>query len=383
MAAERGRRMTINIEYVILRHLQMELKAPFTTSFGTFQRKEWILVEVVDRDGVSGWGESVAFSAPWYSEETVKTNWHMLEDFLVPLALAEPIHHPEELSKRFAAIRQNNMAKAALEGAVWDLYAKRLGVPLSQALGGTKKDIEVGVSIGIQPTVADLLQVMERYVAQGYRRIKVKIKPGWDVDVIRDVRRAFPDVPLMADANSAYTLADADRLKALDEFGLMMIEQPLAADDLVDHALLQPLLQTPICLDESIRSYDDARKALDLGSCRIINIKIGRVGGLWEAKRIHDLCAERGAPVWCGGMLEAGVGRAHNIAITTLENFTLPGDTAASSHYWERDIITPEVEVHGGLIRVPDAPGIGYDVDRRQVERYTQFAKVFHRTATA
>lgn len=383
MAAERGRRMTINIEYVILRHLQMELKAPFTTSFGTFQRKELILVEVVDRDGVSGWGESVAFSAPWYSEETVKTNWHMLEDFLVPLALAEPIHHPEELSKRFAAIRQNNMAKAALEGAVWDLYAKRLGVPLSQALGGTKKDIEVGVSIGIQPTVADLLQVMERYVAQGYRRIKVKIKPGWDVDVIRDVRRAFPDVPLMADANSAYTLADADRLKALDEFGLMMIEQPLAADDLVDHALLQPLLQTPICLDESIRSYDDARKALDLGSCRIINIKIGRVGGLWEAKRIHDLCAERGAPVWCGGMLEAGVGRAHNIAITTLENFTLPGDTAASSHYWERDIITPEVEVHGGLIRVPDAPGIGYDVDRRQVERYTQFAKVFHRTATA
>ncbi|MGG2971819.1 o-succinylbenzoate synthase [Geobacillus stearothermophilus] len=375
--------MTINIEYVILRHLQMELKAPFTTSFGTFQRKELILVEVVDRDGVSGWGESVAFSAPWYSEETVKTNWHMLEDFLVPLALAEPIHHPEELSKRFSAIRQNNMAKAALEGAVWDLYAKRLGVPLSQTLGGTKKDIEVGVSIGIQPTVADLLQVIERYVAQGYRRIKVKIKPSWDVDVIREVRRAFPDVSLMADANSAYTLVDADRLKALDEFGLLMIEQPLAADDLVDHARLQPLLQTPICLDESIRSYDDARKALDLGSCRIINIKIGRVGGLGEAKRIHDLCAERGAPVWCGGMLEAGVGRAHNIAITTLENFTLPGDTAASSHYWERDIITPEVEVHGGLIRVPDAPGIGYDVDRRQVERYTQFAKVFHRTATA
>lgn len=383
MAAERGRRMTINIEYVILRHLQMELKAPFTTSFGTFQRKELILVEVVDRDGVSGWGESVAFSAPWYSEETVKTNWHMLEDFLVPLALAEPIYHPEELSKRFSAIRQNNMAKAALEGAIWDLYAKRLGVPLSQALGGAKKDIEVGVSIGIQPTVADLLQVIERYVAQGYRRIKVKIKPSWDVDVIREVRRAFPDVPLMADANSAYTLVDADRLKALDEFGLLMIEQPLAADDLVDHARLQPLLQTPICLDESIRSYDDARKALDLGSCRIINIKIGRVGGLGEAKRIHDLCAERGAPVWCGGMLEAGVGRAHNIAITTLENFTLPGDTAASSHYWERDIITPEVEVHGGLIRVPDAPGIGYDVDRRQVERYTQFAKVFHRTATA
>ncbi|WP_044736140.1 o-succinylbenzoate synthase [Geobacillus kaustophilus] len=375
--------MTIEMEYVILRHLQMELKAPFTTSFGTFQTKEFILVEAVDRDGVSGWGESVAFSAPWYSEETVKTNWHMLEEFLVPLALAEPINHPSELSKRFAAIRQNHMAKAALEGAVWDLYAKRSGVPLHQPLGGMKKEIEVGVSIGIQPTVDDLLRAIERYVAQGYRRIKVKIKPGWDVDVIREVRHAFPDVPLMADANSAYTLADRERLKALDEFGLMMIEQPLAADDLVDHARLQPLLETPICLDESIRSYDDARKALDLGSCRIINIKIGRVGGLWEAKRIHDLCAECGVPVWCGGMLEAGVGRAHNIAITTLENFTLPGDTAASSYYWERDIIVPEVEVHRGLIRVPDAPGIGYEVDRRQVERYTQFAKVFHRPPTA
>ncbi|WP_031404923.1 o-succinylbenzoate synthase [Geobacillus vulcani] len=374
--------MTISIEYVILRHLHMELKSPFTTSFGTFQTKEFLLVEAVDRDGVSGWGESVAFAAPWYSEETVKTNWHMLEDFLVPLVLAEPIDHPEELSTRFAAIRQNHMAKAALEGAVWDLYAKRLGVPLYQALGGTKKEIEVGVSIGIQPTVGDLLRVIERYVAQGYRRIKVKIKPGWDVDVIREVRRVFPNVPLMADANSAYTLADADRLKALDEFGLMMIEQPLAADDLIDHARLQPLLETPICLDESVRSYDDARKALDLGSCRIINIKIGRVGGLGEAKRIHDLCAERGVPVWCGGMLEAGVGRAHNIAITTLENFTLPGDTAASSHYWERDLIIPEVEVDDGLIRVPTAPGIGYDVDRRQVERYTQFSKVLHQATT-
>ncbi|MBB6283757.1 o-succinylbenzoate synthase [Geobacillus subterraneus] len=375
--------MAIEIDYILLRHMKMKLKAPFTTSFGSFQTKEFILVEAVDRNGVSGWGESVAFSAPWYSEETVKTNWHMLEEFLVPLLFSKPLRHPEELPERFAAIRQNNMAKAALEGAVWDLYAKRLGVPLYQSLGGTKREIEVGVSIGIQPTVGDLLRVIERYVAQGYRRIKVKIKPGWDVDVIREVRRAFPDVPLMADANSAYTLADVDRLKALDEFGLMMIEQPLAADDLIDHAQLQPLLETPICLDESIRSYDDARKALDLGSCRIINIKIGRVGGLGEARRIHHLCLERGVPVWCGGMLEAGVGRAHNIAITTLENFALPGDTAASSHYWERDIITPEVEVQGGLIRVPDAPGIGYDVDRRQVERHTQFAKVFHRTATA
>ena len=367
----------MKINRVILRHLQMELKAPFTTSFGTFKTKEFILVEAIDEEGVSGWGECVSFHSPWYNEETVKTCWHMLEDFLLPLVFQTPIKHPDELNERFSFIRKNNMAKSAIEGAIWDLYAKKNSITLSEALGGKKKEIEVGVSIGIQKSVDDLLRIIEKYVTDGYQRMKVKIKPGWDVEVMREVRKHFPNIPLMGDANSAYTLQDIDRLRALDEFNLMMIEQPLASDDIVDHATLQRELQTPICLDESIHSYEDARKAISLGSCKIINIKIGRVGGLTEAKRIHDLCQENGIPVWCGGMLEAGIGRAHNIAITTLENFTMPGDTAASSHYWERDIITPEVEVHNGLIAVPEAPGIGYHVDRSQVDVYTSFAKTF------
>lgn len=367
----------MKINRVVLRHMQMELKAPFTTSFGSFTTKEFILVEAIDEDGVSGWGESVAFHSPWYNEETVKTNWHMLEDFLLPLLFQAPMEHPDELNSRFSGIRKNNMAKAAIEGAVWDVFAKKQNVPLSVALGGTKKQIDVGISIGIQKSIDDLLRIVERYVCEGYRRMKVKIKPGWDVEVIRELRRHFPDVPLMADANSAYSLKDIERLKALDEFQLMMIEQPLAADDIVDHAALQAQLHTPICLDESIHSYEDARKAVKLGSCRIINIKIGRVGGLTEAKRIHDFCQAHHVPVWCGGMLEAGVGRAHNIAITTLSNFSLPGDTAASSYYWERDIIFPEVTVHNGRITVPEAQGIGYVVDRQQVDRYTTFAKTY------
>ncbi|MBB5323943.1 O-succinylbenzoate synthase [Anoxybacillus tepidamans] len=367
----------MKIKQVILRHLQMELKSPFATSFGAFTTKEFILVEVIDEDGVSGWGESVAFHSPWYNEETVKTNWHMLEDFLLPLVFQTPIKHPDELRQRFSTIRKNNMAKSAIEGAVWDLFAKKQNISLSKALGGTKKEIEVGISIGIQKSVDDLLRVVERYVSEGYRRIKLKIKPGWDVDVVREVHRRFPNVPLMADANSAYSLQDIDRLKALDEFQLMMIEQPLAADDIVDHAALQSQLSTPICLDESIHSYEDARKAIKLGSCRVINIKIGRVGGLTEAKRIHDLCQEHNIPVWCGGMLESGVGRAHNIAITTLENFVMPGDTAASSYYWEKDIIQPEVVVHHGMITVLDKPGIGYEVDRRQVDVYTVTEKTY------
>ena len=369
--------MEIKIKQVILRHLQMELKSPFATSFGTFRNKEFILVEAIDEDGVSGWGESVAFSFPWYNEETVKTNWHMLEDFLLPLLFQAPVAHPQELQQRFSAIRKNQMAKAAIEGAVWDLFAKKRQLPLHKVLGGMKSSIEVGVSIGIQKNVDELLRVIDRYVQEGYRRIKIKIKPGWDVDVVREVRRRFPDIPLMADANSAYSLQDIDRLKALDEFQLMMIEQPLAADDLVDHATLQRQICTPICLDESIHSVEDVRKAIQLGSCQIVNIKIGRVGGLTEAKRIHDLCQANGIPVWCGGMLEAGVGRAHNIAMTTLENFTMPGDTAASSHYWEKDIIVPEVVVHDGTIAVPEAPGIGYEVDRRQVDSYMVFAKTY------
>jgi O-succinylbenzoate synthase len=367
----------MKLDRVVLRHLQMEMKAPFTTSFGTFQTKDFILVEAIDEDGLSGWGESVAFHSPWYSEETFKTNWHMLEDYLLPLTFESPIEHPDELNERFAFIRKNNMAKSAIEGAVWDLYAKRQGIPLSTALGGERKQIEVGISIGIQNSVDDLLHLIEGYVAEGYRRMKVKIKPGWDVAVIAAIRKKFPDIRLMADANSAYTLDDIELLKELDQYNLMMIEQPLASDDIIDHAKLQAAVKTPICLDESIHSVEDTRKAIELRSCQIINIKIGRVGGLTEAVKIHNLCKENNIEVWCGGMLESGVGRAHNIAITTLDNFTMPGDTAASSRYWDRDIIDPEVTVEDGLITIPDKPGIGYEVNHKMVDFYTVSSKTY------
>ncbi|WP_019121610.1 o-succinylbenzoate synthase [Brevibacillus massiliensis] len=367
----------MKLEAITLRRMRMELKAPFTTSFGTFLQKDFILVEMRDQEGNSGWAESVAFAAPWYNEETLETNWHIMKDFLIPLLFETPITHPDEVSQRFAHIRRNNMAKAALEGAVWDLYAKRQNVSLAKALGGERTEIEVGISIGIQKSVKDLLALIDQYVSEGYRRMKVKIKPGWDVDVMAEVRRHFPDILLMADANSAYTMEHADRLKELDAFNLMMIEQPLASDDIVDHAQLQRQLNTPICLDESIHSVEDARKAIELRSCKIINIKIGRVGGLTESKKIHDLCADRNIPVWCGGMLESGVGRAHNIALTTLSNFTMPGDTAASSRYWDRDIIDPEVTVENGVIRVPEQRGIGYEPNRDAIDRFTLASQTF------
>jgi o-succinylbenzoate synthase len=367
----------MRLESVTLRHLKMKLKFPFTTSFGTFQDKEFILIEGKDEFGQSGWGESVAFMSPLYNEETLKTNWHMLEDFLIPMLLNKELNHPDEVSELFEPIRKNNMAKSAIEGVIWDLYAKRQQQPLAAALGGEKKEIEVGVSIGIQKSIDELLAIIDGSVKEGYRRIKVKIKPGWDVDVIREIRKAFPTIPLMADANSAYRLEDINLLKQLDEFDLMMIEQPLASDDIVDHATVQKQLSTPICLDESIHSLEDARKAIALGSCKIINIKIGRVGGLTESKRIHDLCLAKGLPVWCGGMLEAGVGRAHNVALTTLSNFILPGDTAASSHYWDQDIIEPEVTVHNGMITVPTKPGIGYEPNLDTIDSLTVKEQTF------
>lgn len=367
----------ISIREVTLHRLVMRLIDPFTTSFGTFQDKEFFVIEMEDETGASGFGESVAFSSPWYSEETVETNKHMMEQFLIPLLLESPIEHPDEVSKRFESIRRNNMAKSALEGAVWDLYAKRNNNPLYKELGGRKQQIDVGISIGIQPTANELVHVVEGFVNEGYKRMKVKIKPGADYEMLKEVRRHFPDILLMADANSAYTLEDIDTLKKLDELNLMMIEQPLSHDDIIDHAKLQSELATPICLDESIHSIEDARKAVELGSCKIINIKIGRVGGLTESKKIHDYCAQQGIAVWCGGMLEAGIGRAHNIALTTLPQFVLPGDTAASSRYWEKDIIVPEVIVENGVIHVPDKPGIGYEVNRQVLESYRVDKTVF------
>ncbi|NEU30569.1 o-succinylbenzoate synthase [bacterium LRH843] len=367
----------MEIKRIVLRHLKMDLLNPFTTSVGTEVDKDFILVEIESKSGISGWAESVASLTPLYHEETVQTNWHMMTDFLIPLLLREPIQHPDDLAERFVSVRGNFMAKAALEGAIWDLYARENGMSLSKALGGTKDKIEVGISIGIQESEKALLKKVEESVEKGFKRIKIKIKPGWDYDILRAIRKEFPDIPMMADANSAYSLQDIDKLKALDEFNLTMIEQPLGNDDIIDHSLLQPKLNTPICLDESIHSVEDARKAIQFGSCKIINIKIGRVGGLSEARKIHDLCQKHDVPVWCGGMLEAGIGRAHNVAITTLPNFTLPGDTAGSSHYWAQDIISPEVEVQDGYIHVPEGLGIGYEPKLELINRFTLNSRTF------
>ena len=367
----------MKITEIRIRKMKMMMKKPFTTSFGTFQEKDFLLLEAKDELGNSGWGESVAFHSPWYSEETLETNLHIIKDFLVPIVLGNEISHPDQVSELFGHLRKNNMAKSTVEGAIWDLYAKRNKMTLAEALGGARKKIEVGISIGIHENADELIETVAGFVEEGYKRIKVKIKPGYDVDVMQKLRAAFPDVPMMADANSAYRLKDTELLKQLDGLNLTMIEQPLASDDIIDHATLQANLQTPICLDESIHSLEDTRKAVELGSTKIINIKIGRVGGLTEAKKIHDYCAEKGIPVWCGGMLESGIGRAHNIALTTLPNFTLPGDTAGSSRYWEEDVISPEVVVEDGYITVPDAYGIGYAINKQAMDRFTVEELVF------
>lgn len=367
----------MKIVRIVLRHLAMKLKAPFSTSFGTTTEKQFLVLEAYDEDGNVGYGESTAMTDPFYNEETLKSNHHILRDYLVPLVLHKEIAHPDDLIPLFHPIRRNMMAKATIEGAVWDLYAKREQKSLSHAIGGEKTSIPVGVSIGIQADIPAMLKQVEGFVADGYQRMKVKIKPGFDVDVIAAIRQHFGDIPLMADANSAYTLADIDHLKQLDQFNLMMIEQPLSHDDIVDHCILQRQLDTPICLDESIHTVEDARKAIELESCRIINIKVGRVGGLSLSKQIHDLCQSHNIPVWCGGMLESGIGRAHNVAITTLPGYTLPGDTSGSNRYWHEDIIEPEVEVHNGFIHVPTTPGLGYQVNHKKLDAVTLASETY------
>jgi len=367
----------MKIEQINLYKVKMRMKNPFTTSFGTEQDREFILTEVKNGDGLSGWGECVTSENPLYIEEFTDSSWIMLEKFLVPLLLKREISHPDDVFDLFKPFKRNHLAKSSLDGAVWDLYAKEKGVSLAKELGGEKDKIDVGISLGIEDDIQVLLSNIQSKVDEGYKRIKLKIKPGKDVQVIERVREEFPDIPLMADANSAYTLNDTETLKKLDQFNLMMIEQPLTAGDLIDHAKLQKELSTPICLDESIHSYDDARQAIELGSGRIVNLKVGRVGGLSEARRIHDLCKEAGIPMWCGGMLESGIGRAHNIAITSLSNFTLPGDTASSSRYWDRDIINPEVKAINGQVDVPKGLGIGYEVVLDEVLKHTIEKKGF------
>jgi O-succinylbenzoate synthase len=368
----------MKVDRVTLRHMALPLKHAFETSASRDTENHFIIVEA-EAGGVVGYGEVVADFAPLYSEETIGTCWHVLAEFLIPQLFEKEFSHPSEVTGWHKPIRRNKMAKSGLEGALWDLWCKANGVPLARALGGTKERIEVGVSVGIDD-IPTTLRNIEGFLAEGYRRIKVKIKPGHDVRLISAIRERFGDIPLMADANSAYTLADLALLKQLDEFKLLMVEQPLAHDDIIDHAKLQRELQTPICLDESIHSPEDARKALELGSCRIINIKVGRVGGLQEAKELHDLCQAHGVPVWCGGMLESGIGRAHNIAITSLPNFLIPGDTSPSERYWVEDIIEPAVTMSpDGTIRVPDGPGIGYEPILDRFPKYTLRTETFRR----
>lgn len=369
--------VTMKIDRIEIRDLRLPLVNFFETSFGRTTVRRIVLVRV-EADGLAGWGEVTCGEEPLYSYETPETAWHILRDFLIPWTLGREWHAASEIASRFRPIRGHNMAKAGLENAVWDIESQQKGLPLSKFVGGCLDEIPCGASIGIQNSIEELLEKIERELAAGYQRIKVKVKPGWDVLVLERIRTKFPRIPLMADANAAYTLADTAQVKLFDRFYLMMVEQPLGWDDLLDHAKLQRELATPICLDESIRSADDARKALEIGACKIINIKLGRVGGFTSARQVHDVCRAANVPVWCGGMLESGIGRAHNIALATLPGFTLPGDVSASKRYWVEDIIDPEVTVsEQGTIRVPQTPGLGYSPNLERIEKVTMRKESF------
>jgi o-succinylbenzoate synthase len=361
----------MRVREVILRELRMQLIAPFETSFGKSDVRRVLLLEA-NADGVSGWAECVAGENPGYSPETTETAWHILRDHVWPLVKGKDIASAADLWQLLEPVRGHNMAKAALEAALWDAEAKQKGVPLWKLLGGTREEIACGVSIGIKGSLDELVAAVKKELADGYQRIKIKIKPRKDLEQVQRLRQEFPRIKLMVDANSAYRAADFPLLKQLDAFYLMMIEQPLGWDDLYGHVSLQKQLQTPICLDECIHTLEQAEAAIALGACKIINIKLGRVGGFTVARQIHDLCQRNGIPVWCGGMLESGIGRAHNIALSTLSNFTLPGDVTASRRYWHEDIIEPEVMVSPqGTIHVPTGPGIGYAPRLDRIEKLT------------
>ncbi len=365
----------MKIERVKLFHLRMPLRAPFETSFGRSTHRDCVLLQVFARDqvgGLIGYGECVADATPGYSSETVGTAWHILSEFLIPAVLEQEVASAAELQALLASTRGHRMAKAGLEMAFWDLLGKNSGKCLRELLGGIRERVEVGVSVGLQASPAALVETVAGYLAQGYGRIKIKIKPGRDVEDAGAVRGAFPDVRLQVDANSAYTLESAAALLPLDELGLLLIEQPLDEDDIWDHSQLQPRFNTPLCLDESILSARHARQALEMKACRVINIKAGRVGGLYEACKIHDLCFLQRIPVWCGGMLETGVGRASNLALASLPGFTLPGDISASERYYVEDITRETFTLNpDSTIDIPDRPGLGVDVDQDVMKKYT------------
>jgi len=360
------------IQSIELREIRLPLIHFFETSFGRTTERRILLARLTDSDGVEGWGECTAGEGPFYSDEWTDSAWETLREFLAPMLVDHEIEDATKVFSILRPVRGHRMAKATLENACWDLEAKKLGVPLWKHLGGTHSEISSGVSIGIQDTPEELLEKIKKEVDAGYQRIKIKIKPGWDLKIVERVRKEFPEIRLMGDANSAYTLADVNLFKELGKYNLMMLEQPLAHNDIFDHAKLQKQIETPVCLDESIHSAEDAKHAIELGSCRIINVKLGRVGGHSEAKRVEQVTSENGIPVWCGGMLESGIGRAHNIAMSTLSGFTLPGDVSASSRYWTEDIIDPPVIVSSsGTIQAPTAAGIGFNINLPRIESLT------------
>jgi len=367
----------MKIESVTLREIQMPLVHFFETSFGRVHARRILLVSV-DADGVRGWGECVAGEDPFYSAEWTETAWPTIKHYLAPALLKGELHCGRDCAALFARVRGHRMAKAGLENAVWDAEARQKQQPLWKLLGGSRREIACGVSIGIQDSPEQLLGKIETELAAGYRRIKIKVKPGWDLNVLEKIRARWTDILLSVDANSAYTLDQVEHLRKFDAFKLLMIEQPLWDDEIYLHARLQKVMQTAICLDESIHHARDADFALETGACRIINVKVGRVGGFTEAKKVHDVAKRHGVPVWCGGMLESGVGRAHNIALSTLEGFRLPGDVSASKRYWKQDIIEPEVEVRAdGMIGISDEPGTGYQVCEDLVQKFTVREETF------
>ena len=372
---------TMKIEAITLREIQMPLVHFFETSFGRTHSRRILLV-TVHCDGVNGWGECVAGEDPFYSSEWTESCWSVITRYLAPSVLGGNLEAARDCAALFAKVRGHRMAKAALENALWDAEAKQKGLPLWQLLGGKRSEIACGVSIGIQDSVTQLIDKIQLELAAGYRRIKVKVKPGWDVNVLEKIRSRWADITLSCDANSAYSLDQVEHLRVFDQFNLLMIEQPLWDDDIFYHARLQKELRTAICLDESIVSNRAAAVAAETAACRIINIKVGRVGGFSEAKKIHDICHSRKIPVWCGGMLESGVGRSHNIALSTLENFSLPGDVSASKRYWKEDIIDPEVQVSPqGMIKISDQPGTGYQIKEDMIEKLTTRKETFRAVA--
>jgi o-succinylbenzoate synthase len=360
----------MQIKSIELTEINLPLVHFFETSFGRTYERRIILVRVEDMEGNEGWGENTCGEVPGYSDEWTDSAWATTEQILAPMVIGREVDSAADIWDLMQWARGHRMSKASIETACWDLEAKRLGVPLWRHLGGVNQVIECGVSIGIQDTVEELLEKIRIELEAGYKRIKIKISPRWDYDVIKAARKEFGDILLMGDANSAYTLGDIDKLKSLEEFDLMMLEQPLPYDDIVDHAKLQAQLQTPICLDEPIKSPDDARKAIELGSGKIINIKNGRVGGHAQSKLVEKTCRENNVSAWCGGMLESGIGRAHNIAISTLAGYTMPGDVSAGKRYWHEDIVEPAIEVsREGTITASEKPGIGFEVKRSRIEK--------------